>query len=55
MVASLWSALPQLTAYEIINIVRQSADRADHPDNVFGYGIPDYWKAYQKNKENQAE
>lgn len=47
MVASLWSALPHLTAYDIMDLVRGSADRYDHPDNVFGYGIPDYWKAYQ--------
>ncbi|MBQ8047669.1 MAG: S8 family serine peptidase [Prevotella sp.] len=47
MVASLWSALPELTAMEIMDLVRCSADRYDYPDNVFGYGIPDYWKAYQ--------
>ena len=50
MVASLWSALPHLTAYEMMDLVRRSADRYDHPDNVFGYGIPNYWKAYQSVK-----
>lgn len=48
MVASLWSALPHLTAYEIMDLVRSSADRYDFPDNIFGYGIPNYWKAYQQ-------
>lgn len=29
------------------DIVRKTADRADYPDNIYGYGIPDFWKAYQ--------
>lgn len=55
MVASLWSALPQLTAFEIMDLVRRSADRYDHPDNVFGYGIPDYWKAYEMGRANSEK
>ena len=47
MVACLWQARPELTAKQIITLVRQSGDRADYPDNIFGYGIPDLWKAYQ--------
>lgn len=47
MVACLWQACPELTAKEIIELVRQSGDRADFPDNIYGYGIPDLWKAYQ--------
>lgn len=50
MVACLWQALPQLTAKEIIELVRRSGDRADSPDNIYGYGIPDMWKAYQSSK-----
>jgi serine protease AprX len=46
MVACLWQALPQLTARQIMNLVRQAGDRSDCPDNVYGYGIPDFWKAY---------
>ena len=46
MVACLWQALPGRTAKEIIEIVRKSADRYDFPDNVYGYGIPDFWQAY---------
>lgn len=48
MVACLWQARPELTAKQIITLVRQSGDRADFPDNIYGYGIPDLWKAYQK-------
>ena len=46
MVACLWQARPNLTAKEVIDLVRRSGDRADFPDNIYGYGIPDLWKAY---------
>ncbi|MCR4852193.1 MAG: S8 family serine peptidase [Prevotella sp.] len=51
LVACLWQALPQKTAYEIIDIVRRCGNNADYPDNVFGYGIPDFWKAYSDAQE----
>ena len=47
MVACLWQACPELTAKEIIELLRRSGDRAVFPDNIYGYGIPDLWKAYQ--------
>lgn len=47
MVACLWQACPTLTAKEVIELVRQAGDRAEFPDNIYGYGIPDMWKAYQ--------
>ena len=47
MVACLWQACPTLTAKEVIDLVRQSGNRAEYPDNIYGYGIPDMWKAYQ--------
>ncbi len=50
MVACLWQACPTLTAKEVIELVRQSGDRAEYPDNIYGYGIPDMWKAYQSYK-----
>lgn len=48
MVACLWQALPDKTASEIMEIVRQSGDLYDAPNNIFGYGLPDFWKAYMK-------
>lgn len=45
MIATLWSALPNLTNQEIVNLVRQSADRYNTPDNEYGYGIPDFNQA----------
>jgi subtilisin family serine protease len=50
MVACLWQALPELTAKEIIELVRRSSDRAEYPDNIYGYGVPDMWKAYESAK-----
>lgn len=51
MVACLWQARPELTARQIITLVRQSGDRSDFPDNIYGYGVPDLWKAYQTEDE----
>lgn len=47
MVACLWQACPQLTAKELIDLVRRSGNRVAYPDNIYGYGVPDMWKAYQ--------
>lgn len=47
LVACLWQALPKLTNIELLNIIRQSADRYAAPDDFYGYGIPDFWAAYQ--------
>ena len=46
MVACLWQALPNLNAYQIMDVVRKSGNRADNPDELYGYGIPDFFKAY---------
>ena len=46
LVACLWQACPKLTAKEVIELVRRSGDRSDFPNNIYGYGIPDLWKAY---------
>ena len=48
LVTCLWQACPTLTAKELIDLVRRSGDRADYPDNIYGYGVPDLWKAYQE-------
>ena len=46
LTACLWQAMPGLTAKQVIEIVRASADRCQWPDNVYGYGIPNFMKAY---------
>lgn len=51
MVTCLWQACPELTAKEVIELVRRSGDRTDYPDNIYGYGVPDMWKAYKSHKQ----
>lgn len=51
MTACLWQALPELNAKQIISVVRQSADRWQWPDNIYGYGVPDYAKALSIGKK----
>lgn len=53
MVACLWQACSKLTAKELIELVRSSGDRADYPDNIYGYGVPDIWKAYNSYKQKK--
>lgn len=55
MTACLWQALPELNAKQIISLVRQSADRCQWPDNVYGYGAPDYTKALSIGKTMISE
>lgn len=49
-VAALWSALPQFTAHQLLDLIRKHGHNAEHPDEIYGYGIPDMWKAYQDAK-----
>jgi len=49
-VACLWQALPEKTALDIIALVRQTANQHDQPDNIYGYGIPNFWRAYMIGK-----
>ena len=50
MVACLWQSLPTKTAKQIIDIVLNSCNQYDTPDNIFGYGTPDFYKAYIDNR-----
>lgn len=51
VVACFWQACPWLTAKEVVQAVQEAGDRAEYPDNVYGYGIPNLWKAYLKYKK----
>ena len=53
VVTCFWQACPWLTAKEVIEAVRQVGDRVDYPDNIYGYGVPNLWKAYQKELEKR--
>lgn len=50
LVACLWQALPNKNALDIIHLVRQTASQHEEPDNIYGYGIPNFWRAYMIGK-----
>lgn len=46
LTACLWQALPDKTALQIIELIRQNSSNYSRPDNIYGYGIPNFWRAY---------
>lgn len=48
LMACLWQAFPEFTNMEIFEAVQQSADRYANPDGRFGYGVPNFRKAYEQ-------
>lgn len=48
----LWQALPWLSNKEMIELLHQSASQYKRPDAELGYGIPDVYKAYRKERKN---
>ncbi|MFN7014848.1 MAG: S8 family peptidase, partial [Bacteroidia bacterium] len=44
-VASFWQAIPWATNQQVVDFVKQSADRFTSPTNQYGYGIPDFQSA----------
>jgi len=57
MIASFWQAIPWATNTQVVQFVKQSADRYSNPDNQYGYGIPDFQLALNiallKNQQNE--
>ena len=53
VVVCFWQSCPWLSAKEVVKAVQQAGDRSDFPDNIFGYGVPNLWKAYQRELENK--
>lgn len=47
LTACLWQAFPAKTNFEIMQAIRESAHLYSTPNDSLGYGIPDFWKAYQ--------
>lgn len=45
MVTSLWQAVPELTATQLMQAVRESAHLYDNPNPQYGYGIPNFQDA----------
>lgn len=52
MMASLWQALPHLSAQELIDRVRKGSNRATHPDLDYGYGVPKFYDIYRKEMDS---
>lgn len=60
MTACLWQALPGLTVRQMLQLIRQTSRNNAHPDNITGYGIPNFWRAYMTgrvwlNEQNPQE
>ncbi len=45
LAAGLWEARPDWTKDELIENLLRSATQYENPDNLLGYGIPDFYKA----------
>lgn len=46
-VTCLLQSCPGKRPVDIIDAIHKAGNRADHPDNIFGFGIPDMMKAYE--------
>ena len=47
VVACFWQATPKLTSTQVMQKIRESADRYSNPDEQYGYGIPNFKTAYE--------
>ena len=50
-----WQAFPHKTAIDIINLVRQTSNNYEKPDNIYGYGLPNFWRAYMIGRIGSEE
>lgn len=48
LMASLWSAAPSLSPAQLRQIVRESASQHGDPDDLLGYGLPDFSIALER-------
>ncbi|MDP4277698.1 MAG: S8 family serine peptidase [Bacteroidota bacterium] len=46
MAACLWQAFPDLSAQELIRLIKQSCSMAAAPDTFMGYGLPNAYKCW---------
>lgn len=45
LITSFWSAIPSATNQQLINFYKETCDRFSNPDNLYGYGIPNFQAA----------
>ena len=46
MCACLWQAMPDYTATQMMQIIRESSHLFNNPNTEYGYGIPNFYQAY---------
>ncbi len=42
LVAGVWQRYPELTNKEVMEVIRNSASQSNNPDNLLGFGIPNF-------------
>lgn len=55
MVSSLWQAFPEYSNMEIIHTLENHGHYNDKPDNVYGYGVPDFLAVYKSLRKSVVE
>ena len=55
LTACLWQAFPDKTAREMMELIRQTGNNKEHPDNLTGYGVPNFWRAYMIGRMKREE
>jgi len=46
LVTCLWQAFPEVTPHGLMDAIQKSSHRYNNPDGRYGYGIPDFKKAF---------
>jgi serine protease AprX len=47
LIAGVWQMLPDLSVKQVLDTIRNTASRANSPDNFMGYGIPNFLSVLQ--------
>lgn len=55
MVSTFWQAFPDRSNMEIIHTLENHGHYKDKPDNVYGYGVPDFFAAYKSLRKSVIE
>jgi serine protease AprX len=53
LIACLWQAFPEFSNMKLLDAVQKSSHLANNPNDRFGYGIPNFRKAYSLLKKEQ--
>lgn len=53
LIACLWQAFPEFSCHDILRAVREASDQYQRPDGRYGFGLPDFEKAYQSLTEKK--